>query len=86
MTPGNNSAQPNKVQEYVRRLTTLEEDRREQAGEIRDLKKEAANEGLDPKALMVLVKRGLEDAEQRERREEFEATLDTYLAAAGLIG
>lgn len=84
--PGHNSAPATVVSEYVRRLTTLEEDKRATQDEIRELKEEAKEGGLDPRALAAIVKRNLETPDQKERRQEFESTLDTYLQAMGLIG
>lgn len=73
------------VLEYVRRYETITQDIKESQEEMRDLKKEGAGKGIDMKAVATLVKQQGESAAQKEKREEFEETLDIYKVALGMI-
>lgn len=83
---GSNSAQPNAVQEYHRRLSTMEGEKAEIADEIRELKAEAKDHGLNVRALTASVKRSRESADTKEKREEYEDVLETYLVTLKLVG
>ncbi len=77
-TPSN-SGVPIVLKEYVKRMETLEEEKAEVAESIRDLKKEAKDNGVDPKGLVAAVKRKTETPEQKAKREKWEQMCDAYL-------
>lgn len=73
------------VKSYVNRLVALETEKKTLAEDIRELKAEAKDKGLVPRALAAAAKLEMEGAEQRAKRVAFEETLDTYKAALGLL-
>ena len=75
-TVGHNVAP--KLDEYVKRLQTLEEEKLRLAEDVRELKKEAKANEIDPRALAQIVKLKLEDEEKREKRKAAEELLDVY--------
>lgn len=70
---GHNSS--GSLKSYADRLESLENDK----------KKEAKDNGINPKALAAVVKQRMEDEETRERRVALAEVLDTYKAALGLL-
>lgn len=64
-----------KLRQFVSAIETLEEEKREVGGQIKDKYAEAKAMGYDAKALRAVVRRRAQD---RQEREEFEAILDTY--------
>ena len=73
------------VLEYVRRFETIAQDIAESQEELRDLKKEGKDAGINMKAVAVIVKQREETSAQKEKREEFESDLDTYKVALGML-
>ena len=67
-----------KLDEYVKRLQALEEEKLRLAEDIRELKKEAKENEIDPRALAQIVKLKLENEEKREKRKAAEELLDVY--------
>jgi len=67
---------------FVERIERLEEEKKTISDDIRDVYAEAKANGFDPKALRTVVKLRKEDIEERK---EYEAILDTYLAALGML-
>lgn len=80
---GNNSVPG--LREYVDRLVTLKEEIAELMNDIRELKAEAKDHDIDPKALAALAKQKMETPESKVRREAFENKLDSYKMALGLL-
>ena len=66
----------------IERVETLEEQKREIAGDISDVYAEAKVNGFDIKALKTIVRLRKTD---KQLRDEFEAVLDTYMHALGMI-
>lgn len=83
---GHNSVPKDVLSGFVDRLTTLAEEQKALADDVADVKKEVKAKGLNPKAVAVLVKRKMEDADQKRKREELENDVDVYLNAFGLLG
>ena len=71
-----------KLKQIVAKIERLEEEKKEVAGQIKDVYGEAKSMGYDVKALRAVVRLRKQD---RQEREEYEAILDTYLLALGEI-
>ena len=67
---------------FVERIERLEEEKKTISDDIRDVYAEAKANGFDPKALRTVVRLRKEDVEERK---EYEAILETYLAALGML-
>ena len=67
---------------FVERIERLEEEKKTISDDIRDVYAEAKANGFDAKALRAVVRLRKEDAEERK---EYEAILETYLAALGML-
>jgi uncharacterized protein (UPF0335 family) len=76
-TIGDNS----QLKSYVERINRLEDQKKEIAVDIRDLYAEAGGNGLNPKALRVVVRNQRAD---KKKREQLEADVDAYMVALGL--
>lgn len=68
---------------FVERIERLEEEKKALADDIRDVYQEAKGNGFDVKALRAVVRMRKQDANERA---EFDAILDTYLQALGMLG
>lgn len=77
-----NSAGKEKLRQIVAKIEKLEEEKKETAGEIKDVYGEAKAMGYDTKALRTVIRLRKID---RQEREEADAILDTYLLALGEI-
>lgn len=65
----------------IERIERLEEDKKAVSDDIREVYSEAKNRGYDAKIMRQLIKlRAMESHE----RQEWEAVLDTYIAALGM--
>ena len=73
------------LKSYLDRLVELEEQKQALATDVRELKAEAKEHDIDPRALAVMAKRQMEDAEQKAKRVSFEETVDSYAAALGML-
>jgi uncharacterized protein (UPF0335 family) len=71
-----------KLRQTVAKIERLEEEKKEVAGQIKDVYAEAKSMGYDTKALRAVVRLRKQD---RQEREEAQAVLDTYLLALGEI-
>lgn len=71
-----------KLKQIVAKIETLEGEKKEVGGQIKDVYAEAKAMGYDTKALRAVVRLRKQD---RQEREEHEAILDTYLLALGEI-
>ena len=70
------------LRSFVERIERLEEEKQALASDIRDVYGEAKAMGFDTKALRQIVRERGQDV---EARDEFEAILDTYRAALGML-
>jgi uncharacterized protein (UPF0335 family) len=66
----------------VERVERLEEEKKAIADDIRDVYAEAKGNGYDVKALRAVVRLRKED---KDERAEYEAVLETYMHALGMI-
>jgi uncharacterized protein (UPF0335 family) len=65
----------------IERIERLEEDKRAVMEDIKNVYSEAKSRGFDPKIMRQIIKlRAMESHE----RQEWEAVLDTYIAALGM--
>ena len=65
----------------IERIENLEVDKKNVSDDIREVYSEAKNRGFDPKIMRQIIKlRAMESHE----RQEWEAVLDTYIAALGM--
>ena len=71
-----------KLKQVVSKIERLEEEKKELAGQIKDVYAEAKSMGYDTKALRAVVRLRKQD---RQEREEQQSILDTYLLALGEI-
>jgi uncharacterized protein (UPF0335 family) len=67
---------------FVERIERLEEEKKATADDIKGVYGEASSSGYDARALRTIVRMRKEDT---DKRKEFEAILDTYLLALGMI-
>lgn len=70
------------LRQTIEKIERLEIEKKEVADQIKDVFAEAKAHGFDVKALRAVVKLRKED---RDKREEHELILGTYLAALGEI-
>lgn len=75
-------AAKDKLKQVVTKIEKLEEEKKEVAGQIKDVYAEAKSMGYDTKALRAVVRLRKQD---RQEREEQQTILDTYLLALGEI-
>ncbi|MHA1523297.1 MAG: DUF2312 domain-containing protein [Alphaproteobacteria bacterium] len=66
----------------IERIERLEEDKKAIADDIREVYAEAKGNGFDVKVLRQVVR---ERKQENHEREEFEAILDLYRAALGML-
>lgn len=83
--PGHNTT-PMPLRSYVDRLVRLEEQKKEIAADIKDVRSEAKSVGFDVKVLGQMVKEAMMSVEQREARREFEEICEVYRANLGMLG
>jgi uncharacterized protein (UPF0335 family) len=80
MTIGDNAKQ--QLLSIIERVENLERDKAEIADDIKEIFAEAKGNGFDTKALRTIVRLRRMD---KHLRAEFEAILDTYMHALGMI-
>lgn len=73
------------LKSYIDRLQNIEGHRRANVEAFKDVLSEAKSNGFDPKALRAIVKLQFEDTDKREKREEYETILETYMNALGTL-
>ena len=66
----------------VERIEKLEEEKKATSDDIRDVYAEAKGNGYDVKAMRAVVRLRKQD---KDERAEYEAVLETYMHALGLI-
>jgi uncharacterized protein (UPF0335 family) len=67
---------------FVERVEKLEEEKKAIADDIRDVYAEAKGNGFDVKALRTIVRLRKQDVNERK---EYEAVLETYMHALGML-
>ena len=67
---------------FVERIERLEEEKKAIADDIRDVYAEAKGNGYDVKAMRQVVRLRKQD---KDERAEYEAVLETYMHALGMI-
>lgn len=77
-TIGDNS----QLKSIVSRINTLEDEKKTIADDIRDVYAEAKGNGLNPKAIRVIVRKQRADA---KKAAELEADVQSYMAAMGML-
>jgi uncharacterized protein (UPF0335 family) len=82
---GHNSVGAEQLLSIIKRVETLEEQKRATVEDIRDLYKEAAGNGYDVPALKAVVRARRETAEQKAKREERETHEEVYRGALGMF-
>lgn len=70
------------LKSFVERIERLEEEKKTFADDIKDVYAEAKGNGFDAKVLRAIVRLRKQD---KNKRLEFEAVLDTYMHALGMI-
>ena len=78
---GHNAIDAEKLNAFVDRLVTLEQEKRHAAELFRDVIKEAENVGYEAFALRWLVKSRMQDRKQREEAERRSAVIESYAFA-----
>ncbi len=69
------------LRQFIERIERLEEEKKNLAGDIREVYAEAKAEGFEPKIMRQIVKLRAMD---KEDLQEQEALLDTYRSALGM--
>lgn len=75
--PGNSGAV---LKGFIERVERLEAEKKDIAGDIRDVYAEAKGNGFDPKIMRIIIKRRAMD---RAEREEQDALVATYARSLG---
>lgn len=66
---------------FIERIEQLEEEKKEKSDEIKEIKAEVKGRGYDTKVFAQILKLRKQDPDDRA---EFEALLNTYMAAIGM--
>jgi len=74
-----------RLQSFVTRVVNLETEKRERAEDIREVYSEAKSAGHDIPALRIVVKRALESADKRAKRETAEQIAESMMHALGML-
>lgn len=80
MTIGDNAKQ--QLLSVIERVERLDEEKKALQDDIKEIFAEAKSNGFDVKALKTIIRLRKQD---REVRETFEAVLDTYMHALGMV-
>lgn len=70
------------LKSFVERIERLEEEKKSLADDIKDVYAEAKSNGLDAKALRAVIRLRKQN---KAEREAFEAIVDEYMHAMGMI-
>lgn len=79
---GDNSINRDQLKSIVERIEKLEEEKKANAADIRDVYAESKGNGYDVKAIRTLVRMRAQDVDERKQNE---AVLETYMHALGMI-
>lgn len=74
-----------RLKSFIDRIATLTEERRGLSADIAEVKKEAEDAGYDVKAIGIVVKRNLETAEAKTKREATEDIADAMMVSLGML-
>ena len=74
-TPGDNQ-----LKSVLARINTLEDEKKTISDDIRDVYAEAKGNGMNPKALRVIIRQQRQDA---KKAAELQADVDAYMVALG---
>jgi uncharacterized protein (UPF0335 family) len=75
-TPGDNQ-----LKSILARINTLEDEKKQISDDIKDVYAEAKGNGMNPKALRVIVRKQRADA---KKAAELQADVDAYMATLGM--
>jgi len=78
--PGHNSKE--QLRSITERINRLEDEKKEAAEAISDVYAEAKGNGLNPKAIRVIIRKQRADA---KKAAELAVDVDAYMAALGMI-
>lgn len=70
------------IKTVLERINRMEDEKKVISDDISDVYKEAAGNGLNPKALRVIVRKQRADA---KKAAELEADVQVYMAAMGML-
>ena len=73
----------NQLKSVISRINTLEDEKKTISDDIRDVYAEAKGNGMNPKAIRVIVRKQRAD---QKKAAELQADVDAYLAALGMAG
>lgn len=81
-TIGHNSSPNDQLRSIVDRIEKLEDEKKSIADDIKEIYSEAKGNGYDVKALREIIRLRKQD---KAKRDEFEALVDTYKTALGML-
>ena len=73
------------LRSFVDRLVHLEEERKQLAADIKEVKSEARSQGFDVKVIAQMVRESMMDEEQRAAQREHEEICEVYRANLGML-
>jgi uncharacterized protein (UPF0335 family) len=82
----NSNAAAEQLLSIIKRVETMEEQKKATIEDIKDIYQEAASSGFDVPALKAIVRARRETAEQKAKREEREAHEELYRSNLGMLG
>ena len=74
-----------RLQSFVDRIVRLTEEKKALGDDIAEVKKEVENAGYDLKAFNIVVKRAIETAEAKTKREAVEDIADAMMVSLGML-
>ncbi|MEJ0092801.1 MAG: DUF2312 domain-containing protein [Methylocella sp.] len=83
MSEGRNSS--GLLRSLVDRIVRLEEEKKEIAADIKEVKAQAKSEGFDVKVITQMVREALMDESARATQREFEELCEVYRASLGML-
>jgi uncharacterized protein (UPF0335 family) len=83
--PPKHHNQSGQLQSYIERFENLAQQMADLRDDQKELSQEAKSNGFEPAAIKAIVKRRMESAEQKVKREARESTIDTYMNALGMV-
>jgi uncharacterized protein (UPF0335 family) len=81
----NSNAAAEQLLSIIKRVETMEEQKKATIEDIKDIYQEAASSGFDVPALKAIVRARRETAEQKAKREEREAHEELYRSNLGML-
>lgn len=80
--PGHNSVAGDQLKSIIERIERLEEEKKDIAGDIKEVYSEAKGNGFDPKTIRHVIRLRKMDPDERS---EAEAMTEMYLHALGML-